>query len=769
MATLTRLALERPAAALGACLLVTLGLAAGLPRLGTDVGYRAFLGDDHPAVVRFDAFLARFGGGLPVALVWSCEDPEAPCDDVFDPPSLEMARAVADALRGAPGIRAVESPATSTLLLPARPPLPPRPRRLVEDGALAPDLERLAARARSDPLWRGTLVSDDGKVGAVVVELDAADGETATRVWREIEAALAPHERAGWTFRAVGGPVEFVVAGGELERATATMIPGMIALVAIVLVLLLRTAPAALALLVAVGAAVLWTHGLQGWLGWGRNTLTQTLAPLVLVIGVCDGIHLIARWGAGPALAAATHAERRRRLLHAAEEVARPCVITTLTTAAGFLSFVSSDLESFARFGVVAAAGVCAALLACFTLLPLLLLRVPPPGRAAARVDDRTARSLGRMSRLAARRAPAVLAAAVLLAGLASVGISRLRVDAAFEDLYGERSRVVQWVHFVGRHLRGPDTLEIDVALPQGTAATDPETLARVGAASARLADAFPEVARARSLTDVISWTHRLFAGDDPARETPGATARANEVLLDLLARDPANPAARWLDAERRHLRISLEADKPTQERMRALFADAELILAEALPEGWRFELTGPIELVYEMVEAIRTTQLRSFAAAGLVVALLVAVFLRSAGWALAAMIPTALPVWLTLGAMGWLEIPLDVGSAMVAAVVLGIAVDDAVHVLTRYRTLRGAGQARGAAIDGAVLHTGRALVTTSFALAVGFLALGLSPWRSVASFGLLAGVAILVALASVLVVLPALLHLGGRSDEPLS
>jgi len=770
MATLTRLALERPAAALAAIALATVFFAAGLPRLETEVGYRAFLGEGHPAVAGFDAFLGRFGGGLPVTLAWSCEDETAPCEDVFSPAALEMARDVAAKLRTAPGVRAVESPASSTLLLPARPPLPPRPRHFFEDGALAPDRAHLAERARLDPLWRGELVSPDGRVGAIVIELDDSDGETATRVWSAIEAALAPHESEGWRFRAVGGPVEFVVAGGELERATAQMIPLMVALVAVLLVALLRTVPAALALLATVGIAVVWAHGLQGWLGWGRNTLTQTLAPLVLVIGVCDGIHLLTRWSAAGDLSGASRAERTRALLRAAGEVGRPCLVTTLTTAGGFLSFASSDLESFARFGLVAAGGVGAALLLCFTLLPILLVRLPAPSAPATRAVQTSERRLAGVSRLTATHGGTLLACAAVLAALAGGGIARLRVDAAFEDLYGEQSRVVQWVHFVGANLRGPDTLEIDVTLPDGVSAADPAALEALGRASRELENAFPEVGRARSPVDLLAWVHRLFAGDDPAREVPGKTQRANEVLLELLARDPANPTGRWLDAGQRHARISLQSDKPPQERLQTILREVSAILERELPPGWQFEITGPIALVHEMVDAISTTQLRSFAAAGVVVALLVALFLRSVGWALVALVPTALPVWWTLGAMGWLDVPLDVGSAMVAAVVLGIAVDDSIHLLTRYRFLRADGAARADAVDGAVRHTGRALVTTSVALSVGFLALGLSPWRSVASFGLLAGIAILTALASVLLVLPALLHLGGRrAGKPLS
>jgi predicted RND superfamily exporter protein len=297
---LTRLALAFPRATLLAALGLSLAFAAGLARLETAVGYRAFLGEAHPSVRRFDAFLARFEGGLPLALVYACEG-EAPCTSVFDASALEMARDVSATLAGAPGVRRVESPATATLLVPERPPLPPRPRRFIEGGEPAPDREALGRRAREDRLWRGALVSADGMVGAIVVEVAGSEGATAQAVWSAAEAAMAPFEARGFRFHAVGGPVEFVVAGGDLERAAQRLVPLMVILVAAGLLALLRSPAASLALLGSIGLAVLWTHGLLGWLGWPGNTLTQILAPIVLVIGTCDGLHLLARFAAARA------------------------------------------------------------------------------------------------------------------------------------------------------------------------------------------------------------------------------------------------------------------------------------------------------------------------------------------------------------------------------------------------------------------------------------------------------------------------------------
>jgi len=121
-------------------------------------------------------------------------------------------------------------------------------------------------------------------------------------------------------------------------------------------------------------------------------------------------------------------------------------------------------------------------------------------------------------------------------------------------------------------------------------------------------------------------------------------------------------------------------------------------------------------------------------------------------------MLPTLLPVVVTLGAMGIAGVPLDVGSAMVAAVVLGVAVDDAIHLIAAYRRERAIGLRPGEATAAALARTGRALVTTSVALVAGFSALALSPWKSIASFGVISALALGSALAAALLLLPAAL-----------
>jgi len=757
--TLARLALAHPAATLAAALAATVAFGAGLARLETEVGYRAFLGADHPAVRDFDAFLARYEGGLPMALVYSCEG-AAPCGSALEPAALAMAKAVGDALAAAPGVRRVESPAHAPILVPGRPPLPPAPRRFFENGRLAPDWEALAARARADRLWRGVLVSDDAKTGAVLVEVADSSSATALAAWRAVEAAIAPWTAQGHAFRAVGGPVEFVVAGGELERAARRLVPVMVGLVALGLALLLRSPASTAALLGAIGLAVLWTHGLLGWLGIPQTTLTQILAPVLLVVGTCDGLHLVSRFAAERAAAGGGRdpAALEAQLLRAVDDVAAPCAMMTLTTAGGFLAFLSSDLAAFSRFGAVAAFGIGASLLLAFTLLPVLLLRFPPRPVSDRRTPGSLEAALLRLGGAVRRRSGAVLAATALAAAAAGVGLARLSVDATFEDLYGRGSRVVQWAEGVRARLRPPDSLELELVAPPGTDLASPEVLDALARARERI-EALPHVGRVHSLLDPLAWSHRLLTGDDPRLERPAATARGNRYLLGLLGDARGGPVARFADLDGGRLRLSIETEKPPRRALDALVRGAREAARAALPPGWRVEATGPVAIVQRMLEEIQRTQWSSFLQAWATVGVLVVASLRSLSAGLLVALVTGLPVGATLGAMGLLGIPLDPGSAMVAAVVLGVSDDDAIHLLTQYGRARRAGAAPDAALDEALAHAGRALVTTSLTLALGFATLALSPWTSVASFGLLAAVAILAALVAVLVVLPAALR----------
>jgi predicted RND superfamily exporter protein len=742
-----------------AAVLVAFALLAGAGAQGlrTEVGYRAFLGSTHPAIRDLDRFLARFGGGLPVAAVFVCG--ESPCEEALGIEALRMSHDVATRLAAVPGVARVDSPATSPILVSDFG--LPDTRSLAPEGEPVPDRAELAERALADPLWRGQLVSPDGRAGAVLLHLASSEVEVGAGVVRALRRVLAPWEERGFRFHLVGGPVEFVVAGGELATVSARLVPGMVVVVGVVLALAFRSLAVAAGVLLCVGLSVLGTVGLQGALGWPRNTLTEVLPPLVLVMGVCDAVHLLAAHAA----MCARGLEPARAVREAARRVARPCVLTTLTTAAGFLSFVTSELESFARFGLLAAAGVILALLASFTALPLLAVRLPL-GRAGGGVAGaRTGAWLAAAAEQARRRAGVVTVLAALAGAAGAAGFAALRVEASFEDLYGADSTVVQWVRTAAAHLREPETLEIALVPNQPALPPAAATLRAVARLETELS-VLPGLAPGVSVLTPLRAAHQLLHGEPLPLQGDGERAAS---MFRLVGAEQPEVLRLLADPESGAVRLSLQAAKLPQDELRALLAEVEDRVAAALPPGHTAEVTGALVVVGRMIDAIRRSQLESFGAAALLVTLCVAALLRSLAMALLAVVPTVLAVGVTLGAMGGLGIPLDVGSAMVAAAVLGLAVDDAIHLLVAWRVHRGRGEPASKAMGSAVRDVGRALLATSLALAAGFAVLSAVPWRSIASFGRVAAVATLVALVANLVVLPALVELGARFSRAYS
>jgi signal transduction histidine kinase len=197
--------------------------------------------------------------------------------------------------------------------------------------------------------------------------------------------------------------------------------------------------------------------------------------------------------------------------------------------------------------------------------------------------------------------------------------------------------------------------------------------------------------------------------------------------------------------------------------------------LDRRLPEGFRYELTGPFALYYDFVDEIQSSQVSSFASAAVGIFAVFVFFLWWTGSppreALAlgslGMLPNVLPVVCTLGSMGLWGIRLDVGTAMVAAIVLGISTDDTVHVVSHFRDQRKLGLSDPEAMAVTIRQVGRAAISTGVALSLGFFALTLSSWQSIASFGLLSGIAILAALVAELFLLPSLVMGFGKEQPP--
>ena len=767
MITLAGLCLRAPVLACTVLGILTALLGAGAMRLEPEFGYRPLLGNSHPSIQELDGFIETFGGGFPLLIVWECSG-NAPCKSALDVHALAMANTVYHDLIDVQGVQGVHSPANT--LIPVATDHGFAQKRAWENDGPAEDLEVLTKQATADPMWIGTLISQDASVGSIVVHLRDSRSSTMEHVVDAIDVSLDPFREMGFEYHLAGHPIESVIAGRDLAKSTNALTPLTALIIAAVVLGLTRSWLAVGITMGGMGVSLVWTFGALGWLGWPQDSVLQVLAPLILIVGVCDAVHLLSRYAFHAAASPDRSRVAREKAVRASvADVAAPCVVTTMTTGGAFLSFLTSDLATFVRFGVISALGVAACLIVTFTLVPICIAWLPAPRRSAQWASRTWARSLSGIANAAQTRAPTILMATGFLFVACGYGwVAHLEVDTDPTTMWGDKNRVTKWIRFVDTRLRGLDSLEIAIRLPSSASIADPEILSKVKAFQSFL-EQTDGLGRSTSVHTLISRANRLLHDDSPDFDRAGETLQENAEILATIEWGGRDLLLPWLSLDHSEIRISAEGPSDSAKGRGRVIELVEAYADSNLPANWDLTITGPFAMEFDWVTQMQDTQLRSFGAAFLIVYALVALFFGSATLGLVAMVPALAPVVVTLGFMGFAGLSLDVGRVMIAAIVIGIGVDDSVHLIQHYVRRRALGDSRRNASHSSVIEVGRAVVVTSAALALGFLTLMTSAWQSISSFGFFVTVAITGALAGALLVLPAILSIGspsGTADE---
>jgi predicted RND superfamily exporter protein len=607
----------------------------------------------------------------------------------------------------------------------------------------------LVGLALADPLWSGTIVSTNGRVGAIVVELNSTEGAALSTTMSAVRESISPFSAHGFDFHIVGEAAVSVAAQetGRDSAARAGVFTGGILFAT--LLLLLRSVPAVIATLSTIGVASAWTIGLLPLLGWQQSHLTSGAATIILVIGCADCVHFVSRY----LEVRQDFTDSISALAAASRYVLAPCLLTTATTIGAFISFAGGEVLALRQFGLMAAIGISWAFLLTFSLFPALLILLPPRPRRP-RYSNAWQEVLGRVARFGLRRRGLVLALSIGLAILGGLGIPNLRVEMNVAELWGPEHPVTRAIDFVSQHLQRADRLEIWLSLPTGTQIEDPETLLALADLEESL-KGLQGIGRPQSLVTVLRHTHHLLSDGD-AEALPESDAAIGELLF-LVSSGASGVLDPWLTMDQRHTRLSFEVDDLSMEEKSRLLDQVDQRLS-ALPDSWTATVTGPLVLTSEFGEAFSRSQTNIVSASSLLVTAMIGIYLRSLPWALLAIIPNAVALLLMFGTMGHWGMLLNFGSAIVAPIAIGIAADDTIHFLTAYSRERRSGKHPIEALHGAISGVGEAVITTAVALSLGFLSMMTSPMATVADMGLLCAIAILGATAADLLILPALI-----------
>ena len=789
---------RHPRSVLLGVLLLTAVLSSGLPRLSIDTSTQGLLKPDDQVILDYVDFREIFGRDDLIVIGLR---PRA----VFEPSFLAWLKELHLRLN-----QEVPQAARVTSLINVRRALAGS-ERLYLDRFLSPaatrefTLAELRDQALANPIFRNLLLSEDGRTTAVLLELEtplwapASGGPSQAGprqgMAQDLEGFVPSPLSSRPGFEAGGGDAvrkirtlvaESPLAGLEvflagqpvireaLKKLTLRDIKVYLGLCLLIMALILgaffRTWAGVALPLGVVSLSLAATFGVMGLLGVQIKHPTTILPVFLLAVGVADSVHLLALFHQG--LRAGRLKEEA--LVSAVERAGPALVLTSLTTAAGLLSFVLAEIAPVADLGLFSALGVGLALFLSLTFLPALIALLPLPVRfrktAQTLSPERPGpsdRFLTRLASLSSDRPGTVLAWALALIVLALAGTWGLRFSHDPLAWLSPDLPARQSTEKLDQELKGTVLFEVLIDSREENGLQDPGFLSRLDllAQSLRGRDlGSGQVAKVLCLTDPLREIHlALHEGRPGAHALPQSRNLAAQELL-LLESGGLQAGGLLMDPQNRRTRLSIKL--PWMDTLLYLpFMTQVRELARGImgPEPGLI-LTGEMAVLSRTLDAAIRSAAKSYVLALSSITVLMVVMIGGLKLGLLSLIPNLAPLLAVLGFMSWLGLPLDMSTMLVFSVAIGLAVDDTIHFFHHYKLNLEITDRSQMAVQETIRTVGPAMLTTSLALALGFAVFVLASLENIRLFGLLTALAVILALLADLVLTPALLTRFGPS-----
>lgn len=689
--------------------------------------------------------------------------------DVLSAAALTWQAEIAADFSSVPEVIRIDS--LSTLEIPRHTLLSSRLEPVVDK---VPVTDESAERAREllhdTELVHNGLLSHDDKVAAIVLYLapDRRDLDSMTVAVEATRELLGRRPApAGYRAFVSGLPALRVELVGGWVRDMLIQIPVAACVHLVMLSLVFRRVSGSALPILAVALGLTWTLAAFALLGEPLNFVSNALPALLFIIGISGCTQVVTCYASESLVTS----DGRLAARNAIARMAPACLLAALTTVVGFLSLVTARSLLLNQFGWQAAIGITVQYLSTIVTLGALFQYFRPPAPA---VVDSThpgviTRIVAVIGSAAARRPWFSIVGAVLLAAVSIWLGSRVSINTySILEVLPEQHPSVQTMRLVERNLAGIMPLEISLRTSQPGCFTDPETFHKILAVE-EFARQLPGVITVQSYADLYRdvlarWPGRRRSETDLQLVPPGDAGRTRLVRTAKFV-DRYGTALHYdsyLTADESRARIQLRLSEIGSKQTLVTIEALESKLRETFPPAGPIEarVTGEANVNARALTVLISDLYYSLLTASVVIFGLIAVEFRSLKIGLIAALPNLTPLTVTLGYMGLRGYDMNVTNVIVFTICLGLADDNTIYFLYRFRQEQAAGAAKPEAIRRAFLGTGRAIVLTTGLLLAGLSVLFLSNFVPTRRFAELSMITLLANLFGVLLLLPACLVL---------
>ncbi|HCM1324387.1 MMPL family transporter [Vibrio parahaemolyticus] len=631
---------------------------------------------------------------------------------------------------------------------------------LYSEYELTPErISKVKSIALSEPVLKSALVSEKGDVTVVNITVQLPEMDKTAEVEEvvsSINAMIDRYQRAypDVTFHKAGIIAMNYAFMTAAQDDSSTLVPTMLVVILVFLTIMLRSILSVIATLIVIIGSVMATMGISGWAGMFLSTATVNVPTLIMTLAVADCVHVIAtmRQSMKNGFTKVQSIERSIALNFV------PILITSVTTAIGFLMMNMSDSPVLRDFGNLSALGVMVACFLSVTLLPALLKLLPIHVKMETSQDQKHV-----MDRLgdfvvSQRRALLPLSVAVIVVCASLIPLNKVNDESV--EYFGQRNEFRQAADFMEERISGMTNISIAIKTNESQGIAAPDFLNTIGEFSSWLRDQ-PETDHVATLADVYKRLNKNMHGDDEAYYSlpQERELAAQYLLLYEMSLPYGLDLNNQINVDKSSIKMVLTVANLGSVELVDLENRIYQWFAEHAPQ-YQVVASSPSLMFAHIGETNMASMLSTLPITLVLISALLIFALRSVRLGLISLMPNIAPAVIGFGLWALISGEINLGLSVVVTLTLGIVVDDAVHFLSKYQRARREGQTAEQAVRYAFHTVGRALWITTVVLVAGFSVLAMSSFRLNADMGQLSAIVIFIALVVDFLFLPTLLML---------
>ena len=636
------------------------------------------------------------------------------------------------------------------------------------------------ANLKRNPVFeKGIYATDENghitDLGFIIRFPDIADSDP---IAREILEIVNSHEDLD--IIAQGEPIVYIWMNNYMQRDLSRLVPLVMLVAVIIFFINFRSFRGVVLPFLTLSMSTIWILGLMGYLGINITTVGVSIPVLMIAVGSSYGIHILNQYYSDFDLISSKG--KREGLQHAMSHISITVLLTGLTTFVAFMTLATHQLTAIRDWGIFCAMGILFAVLISATIIPAGLELMPH--RAGGKLKKRY--KTGKMSlidgvirimaRISITHYGKVLTVVLLLIIASVYGLSKLQVETELLQYFKKDDPIRTTAQVIGDKFGGRWGFMILIDSGEINGVKSPEFLQTIEEFRNWLeAESNSDlcIGRTDAFSDFIKTMHMAMHNDDPAYFRVPENKWDVMDYLEIFSGTDANSDGRvdrfepYVDPFFQTCNVIARLNQKNghligSAGLKHIFSRISAHLDQTLPEGYDYEITGHPKMLIKSIDYIVGGQLQSLFLTFGVIAVVVLLLLRNFRAALLSLIPMSVAVMINFGIMGWFGIQLDIATSIIAAITIGIGVDDTIHFLNTFRCYRQWGEDVDTAIRKTLEVAGKAIIFTSLALICGFSVLELSPFKPLMLFGLLMAVTMVATTLGALVVLPAAIKLTG-------